>query len=192
MKSSGSFQGEMFCGQNENSSLPCENYTSSLEEIKKHKRELSECSSVGMSKVTITPCTTASNSPSNFSKSHFLNSQEKGLDSITEIERASRGSNDSGTESERDRLRPHHKKLLMSTTSPCAHNNLLNSQYMQIAVQQGQQDGIEGEGERGHADGSVCASSYHSLVSSGHPSCHSFKHFQTPSRRLGAEVINYF
>lgn len=163
--------------------MPSETYTpSSLDEHfmgKKHKRELSECSSIGVSKVTITPSTTASNSPSNFSKAHFINnSEEKGLDRIIELELVSRGSDDSGTESERDRLR-HQEQRAQHKLMSASRNNVMNYQYV-----------------RGHADGSVCGSSHHSLVSNGHPSmvayppmtCSDPKLQQAHSRGRAAEV----
>lgn len=191
---------EQIHARSQSSSVPSINYTPSMDEhYKKHKRELSDGSSVYVGKPPITPSTTASNSPSNFSKSQFLNSQDKGLGSITEL--GSRGSDDSGTESERDRLR-HQQQLqqqkvyqqkLMSA-SPCSRNNMINSQFVQ--------DGVHCV--RGHADGSLCAGSHQSLVSSSHQSigyspilCPNTKqlqhvhHHQVPSRRRGgAEVCS--
>ena len=117
---------------------------------RRHRRELSECSSVGFSKMTITPSTTASNSPLNFPKAHLMNSQDKSLDCITELETTR--SDNSGTESERDRLRQHQQQKQQIMMQP-EKLNMINRL------------------ERGHADGSVCGSSHHSLVSStGHPS----------------------
>lgn len=160
--------------RSQSSSLPSGNYTPSLDENyveRKHKRELSECSSIGISKITITPSTTASNSPANFQKGNF-NSQDKGLDCINELEGTH--SDDSGTESERDRIK---QQQMLS------QQNRLNSQHV-----------------RGRADGSVCCSSHHSLVSSGSHSgqmMYSYlnysdpKHLYTvtsPGRRHRAEV----
>lgn len=151
-KSLDSLPADQYRARSQTSSVPSDNYTPSLDEHyleKKHKRELSECSSVGLGKVTITPSTTASNSPANFNnKAHFINSQEKGLDCINELETSR--SDDSGTESERDRIR---QQML-------SQQNIMNSQYV-----------------RGYADGSVCCSSHHSLVSSsGPPSAQLYPH----------------
>lgn len=176
--------------RSESSSQPSEVYTPSLEEYKKHKRELSECSSIGMTKAMITPSTTASNSPANFSKSHLINSQDKSLDCINELELTSRGSDDSGTESERDRIRHHQQRMqqqkAMMNASPCSHNNMINYQYVQAH---------DPEYLRGNADGSLCGSSHHSLASSGHPSyMHSYPQLNFPQprhfsrRRVGTEV----
>lgn len=176
---------EQFRARSESSSQPSEGYTPSLEEYKKHKRELSECSSIGMTKAMITPSTTASNSPANFSKSQFINSQDKSLDCINELELASRGSDDSGTESERDRIRRMQQQKAMMSASPCSHNNMINYQYVQ---------GHDPEYLRGHADGSLCGSSHHSLASSGHACMHSYPQLNLPEprhfsrRRVGTEV----
>lgn len=106
---------------------------------RKHRRQPSECS---IGKGTITPSTTASNSPLNFAKNHLMSSQDKSLDCIAEREGAH--SDDSGTESERQQHMIQHRQKM----------NMMNTRL-----------------ERGHADGSVCGSSHHSLVSSvGQPS----------------------
>ncbi len=145
------------------------NYTPTLDEHehymgRRHKRELSECSSVGVSKMTITPSTTASNSPLNFAKNHLMTSQDK-LDCIAELETTR--SDDSGTESERDRMRQQQMMLHQEKM------NMINSRLV-----------------RGHADGSVCGSSHHSLVSSvGQPSM-IMPLNQHPGRRADIEVRN--
>lgn len=168
MKSLESIPVDTYRARSQSSSVPSEAYTpSSLEEHleKKHRRELSESSSM---KVPLTPSTTASNSPANFNKTLLVNSQDKGLDCINEQE-ASR-SDDSSTESERDRMR---QQQMLS------QQNMRNSQYV-----------------RGHGDGSVCGSSHHSLVSShsgmqGYPHSLSYsdpKHLYTVTPRLRVEV----
>ena len=139
-----------------------------------------------MTKAMITPSTTASNSPANFSKSHFINSQDKSLECINELELTSRGSDDSGTESERDRIRHHQQRIqqqkAMMSASPCSHNNMINYQYH------------DAEYLRGHADGSICGSSHHSLTSNGNPYMHSYPQLNFPQskhfsrRRVGTEV----
>lgn len=143
-----SLPADSYRARSQSSSVPSEGYTpSSLDEHldKKHRRELSEGSSI---KAPITPSTTASNSPANF-KATLINSQDKGLDSINERE-GSR-SDDSGTESERDRMRQQQR----------LQHNIRNSSYS----------------SRGHGDGSVCGSSHHSLVSSGsHSGLHGYPH----------------
>lgn len=209
-RSSDSIPVEQYRARSQSSSAPSENiYTPSLDEHfkRKHHREVSECSSMGVSKGIITPSTTASNSPSNFYKAQFLNSQDKGLDSITELEMASRGSDDSSTESERDRLRQQHLRAYeqkIMNASPCSRNNMINHQYVQKGLDdvhhQQQQQCV-----RGHADGSVCGSSHQSLVGSSrqslgyHTSLGSHqsmvypyqdpKHHRPPTKRRGnAEV----
>lgn len=197
-KSSDSIPVDRYRARSQSSSLPSVRYTPSLEEnCKKHRRELSESSSMGVGKVMITPSTTASNSPSNFSKAHFLNSQEKGLDSITELELVSRGSDDSGTESERDRMRQQQQRAYqqkLMSASPCSRNNMINYQY----VQSGGMD--DHHCVRGHADGSVCGCSHQSLVSSGQHSigylpvqCPDLKHqhcHQAPSTRRAVRIVH--
>jgi hypothetical protein len=187
----------------ESSSVPSDKYTPSLEDnYRKHKRELSEGSSV-LGKLPITPSTTASNSPSNFSKAHFLDSQDRGLDSIMEL--GSQGSNDSGTESERDRVRNQQQlqqqkvnkqKLMMA--SPCSRNNIINYQFVHTD---------DTHCLRGPADGCLCASSYQSLVGSGSHhslSCSSMqcpeapkhiRHYHHPHqvpRKRGTEVCVWY
>lgn len=138
-KSVESIPADSFRARSQSSSVPSEAYGSLNEGLdKKHRRESSVTSFM---KSPITPSTTASNSPANF-KTTFMSSQDKSLPMgcINELEVAR--SDDSSTESERDRVR---QQQVLS------QQNIMNYQQHM----------------RGHGDGSACGSSHHSLVSSG-------------------------
>lgn len=142
-KSLDSVQVDHYRARSQSSSVPSESYTPSLDEHvmdRKHKRELSESSSIGVSKLPISPSTTASNSPSNLSKGH-----SQCLHKIAEIEAVH--SDDSGTESERDRIRQKHVLHEQKMLSP-SRQNIINAHFV-----------------RSPADGCGCGSSHQSLAS---------------------------
>lgn len=133
---------------------------------KSHKRVPSDCSSsISIIKPTLTPSTTASNSPSNMFKLPFT-SQEKGLGSIMEIEGSYHSGDESGTESERDRIRQLEQKEM--SISPRAQHNLVNAEL-----------------HRAPGDGSPCDVSHQSLAAPAGPQYMFYSPMiGTPDRRL--------
>ena len=135
---------ENYRSRSQSESLPStiDVLTPTMEKIHHHRRVPSDCSSsMSIGKHTLTPSTTASNSPSNLIKLPFT-SQDKGLDSIIEIVGSHHGSDDSGTESEKECIRYLQQKGL--SISLRAQHNRINADL-----------------HRAPGDGSPCDSLHH-------------------------------